>query len=48
MNFQKVLMPEDAHAIETQRYLENLETQNVITKYELLKHTSEATVGKTP
>lgn len=41
-------MPEDAHAIETQCYLENLETQNITKKYELLKHASEAAVGKTP
>lgn len=42
MNFQKMLMTKDAHAIETQCYLENLEIQKKInvkcTKYELLKH----------
>lgn len=27
MNFQKVLMPKDAHAIETQCYLKKLEIQ---------------------
>lgn len=30
MDFQKVLMPEDAHAIETQCYLENFETKNKV------------------